>query len=45
MVIIATSIIMAWSLIATGKRKPKIIEEELLVIIEEREEQNQNISE
>ena len=45
MVIIASSIIMAWSLIATGKRKPKIIEEELLVIIEEREEQNQNISE
>ncbi len=45
MVIIATSIIMAWSLIATGKRKPKIIEEEFLVIIEEREEQNQNISE
>ncbi len=45
MVIIATSIIMAWSLIATGKRKTKIIEEEFLIIIEEREEQNQNISE
>ena len=45
MVIIATSIIMAWSLIATGKRKPKIIEEEFLIIIEEKEEQNQNISE
>lgn len=45
MVIIATSIIMAWSLIATGKRKPKIIEEEYLIIIEEREEQNQNIAE